>query len=299
MTRTLRFASLALVAALFAAPAAAQEKLGTFFTGDLGYVMTGGNSVSESFALGMKFTQSWTRSYVTLQGMANRQETEKVVAVTDGTDIDFVDVSDLAVEKYSASAIWGYRLTEKLTWDLSGSWAADEKARIDSFLAGRTGLTAIWASGDPLTFKTSAGVSWLREEPTFDPAATPAENEVLESPGAYLFLDYGHKVTENTTLAAALLGDWGFQSSDLAGESIQRVTFDASVMVSMTKALALKFSTRLLWNGSPKTVQLDVFGEDGSATGTKVPYELDELDTTVMASLVVNLEKVGAAMSGR
>ena len=67
-----------------------------------------------------------------------------------------------------------------------------------------------------------------------------------------------------------------------------RIDFLNAVSVSMSSKLALKVSLRILFDNEPAFEEIDLFDMPGGTMTGTVPVQLDEVDTYLTVSLVVD-----------
>ncbi len=292
-TRTSAFVLLAaiLIATSTAALAQGEEeekKTGWTQSADLSYVLTDGNSDTNTLGLSYKGIRAWQKANLTLRFDGIRAETNNEVAVCrDGTcaapgDFDLVAFNQVTAENYFAEARYDRNVSQKFFWFVGGSWFRNVPAGLDDRYIGFAGVGNTWWDRDDLKFKTDYGLSYTKET---DAIPTPDKDDTFS--GFRFAWDYHNKFGKTMAYDNDFIVNLNLEeTSDFQFNMLNAFT------VTMTERLALKISLQWLYDNEPALVSLGLFTLDpndpGSIMISSVDVPADELDTIFRTSLVIN-----------
>jgi putative salt-induced outer membrane protein YdiY len=273
---------------LFAArPASAQDqsekKLGWFLKASAGWVWVGGNSSSNSYALGAEARRVWEKSELLLRTGGTQTESSVISRTAIGTADDYVLHEDEHTEKtaelYFARARYDYSFS-RLFFAFGGvDWLRNKFAGIDSRQLFAMGAGNTWADREEIRFKTDYGVTYTFESEV-------VENPFIKSdfPGARLGYDFWWKLTTTTEFSSLFVADWNLDNTDDI-----RIDCKSELPVSVSDKLKLKPGLQLLWRNDPALTAVDLFDSGGTPAGEQVLVPLKELDTIFTLSLVFEM----------
>jgi putative salt-induced outer membrane protein YdiY len=292
-----------------------ERKLGWSNSTDLSFVVTAGNSDTETLGLGNTLRRRWKESRFQLRIDATRANTadDPFFQIDGGIVIDpnnrpgpedFAGVLieppvEPDVEQFFFEPRYDASIKNTLTWNAGATWDRNLDAGILSRTVIFAGLGNLLWDREDLRFKVSYGLSFTRrieEDP--DPEK---ESQFPGIRGNWEYSnDWGKVTTFESNWAAVFslkdLDDW---SSDMTN----------SISVKMSAHLALKVSLRWLYNNQPALRDVDVIARldfldpDPTVPGDDVIVTVDEggfvlelgetsvrreqLDTVFNTSLVV------------
>ena len=259
---------------------AADEETGWTDVAELSLVATDGNSESTSFGFKNTLERKWDGASFTFKVSGIRVEAfdGDRFAVGSQSDNRTVDPpTEVTAERYDASARFGQTFTERTLWYAGLNWERDEEAGVDDRTVIEAGMGNVWVDKERVKLSTRYAATYT------DEALDTEDNDYA---GYRLSYDYENKLTETATFDSDLTLDGNFDES-----TDWRADFSAGLAVAMNANLALKVGARLRYDHRPsfETVQLfDNENKDNLLGETDI--ELDELDTTLTASLVINFK---------
>jgi putative salt-induced outer membrane protein YdiY len=243
-------------------------------TAEFSFVATDGNA--ESTSLGFKNTlgRTWERSGVIFRVGGIRVKTTTFARTAVDGVVTETETTETTSENYFANGRYDRRITDRLFWFAGGGWDRNRPAGIENRYVGEGGVGNIWFDSDDRKFKTTYGVTYTDQE---DVARDPTIDETFL--GARFAWEYLNKLGQNTTYTNDLTVD-----ENLGETSDWRADMYNGLAVAMNERLALKVGLRLQYDNLPA---IDLVANTGVGPA-QVPYELEELDTIVTISLVVD-----------
>lgn len=265
--------------ALVALPVAAEEDLGWSDTAEFSYVLTDGNSESQTLGFKNVLKRAWENARFTLKAGGIRAETTTTTRTAVGTPGAFViderSVTETAAENYYLNGRYRADITDRFFWYAGAGWDRNRPAGIENRYIAEGGVGNTWVANDDVTFSTEYGATFTDQEDVVGPGDSFV--------GARLSWDYENKLTDNTKYTNVLVLDANLdESDDWRGDMVN------SVAVAMNSRLALKLSLQWLYDNQPSFAEVALENPIGTPTGQTVLFELDDLDTVFTASLVVN-----------
>jgi len=272
------FGICALALVCFTLPATAQDEekvLGWTDVAELSFVMTSGNSETDSLSIKNTAVKTMESSTFSIDFGALRAESSTRFAI--GTVDNFVeaDASELTAESYFLRGRYDRELSERLFWFVGGGWEKNTFAGIENRYSAVVGLGHVWFDNETSRFRTDYGVTFTRQEDV-----TGIEDDFL---GLRLSWDYWRQINASTEFGSVLILDPNLDESD-----DWRADFTNWLGVSMSDHLALRVSLQLLYDNLPSLGELTLFDATGLATGDVVLAELDELDSLLTVGLIIN-----------
>ena len=155
------------------------------------------------------------------------------------------------------------------------NWERNEDAGIEDRYIAEAGVGNVWIDNDDITLATRYAATYTDE--TLD---TTDDDYV----GYRLAYEYENKLTKTTTFENELTFDGNLDES-----SGWRADFDAGLAVAMSAKLALKVGASVRYENEPAFETVELFDPAGTLLG-EADIELDEMDTTLTASLVINFK---------
>lgn len=267
----------ALVAFVGLAPVHAEEKAakGWSDTAEFSFVATEGNSESTSLGFKNVLVREWDRSSLTFRAGGIRVESTGPREAVNGVVRD--GPSETTADNYYANGRYDRKITRRLFWFAGAGWDRNRPAGIENRYVVEAGVGNVWFDRDTLKFKTNYGITYTDQE---DVVPTPGVDETFL--GARFAWSYLNKLTETTTYTNVFAVD-----ENLDETSDWRADMTNGLAVAMSERLALKVGLQLLYDNEP-ALEL-VPNSDGAGNPLPpVPFVLDELDTILTVSLVVD-----------
>jgi putative salt-induced outer membrane protein YdiY len=269
-------------AALDPAPARAEDKglLGAWkATAELSYVVTGGNTATSAFSLGNTFKRNWERDALTIKAYVLSSHATTITRTAVGTETDFSVIAEktkrLVAENFLVSGLYDHRLSKKVVAQFGLSWDRNRFAGVAGRVLFTAGTGYAWVETKRTQFKTDGGLTYTLRKYFGLPSSSFA--------GFRAIATFEQKIRDNSGIASQFIFD----------ENLRRMTdwrydWTNSVTASITKALALKTSLRLLYAHLPATEAIPLVDPDGLPTGLTVPVPLKKVDKLFTTSVVIN-----------
>ena len=285
--------ALAPALALASLPALAQEDPNQRWkdSAELSYVVTSGNSDTQTFGFKNKLTGTWDRSSIELNmGGVRAKATTSRIAIADpfnpadpnASPFDVHEERDLTAEAYYFNGRYDRKITDRFFWYAGAGWDRNRFAGIQNRYVAAAGVGNIWFDAETLKWRTDYSATFTKQD------------DVVENPdfddtflGVRVTSAFLKKLGATTTYTNDTILDENLdETSDFRGNMIN------SVSVQMSKRLALKVSLQWLYDNDPAIKELDLYDFDPDKGGVKqgtVTVELDELDSIFTTSLVINI----------
>ena len=263
------------------ASAQEEEKLGWFFTAELTYVLTAGNSQASTMGGDFTLRHVWERDELKFEGGAIRSQTTFTTRTAVGTEESFqvneVKNTETTAEAFYLRGRYDRKLSERFFLFGGADWLRNTFSGIDSRMLFALGAGNSWADNDRTRFRTDYSFTY-----TFQ--GDVVENPFVKTkfPGARLAYDFWWQLTESTEFTSVLISDWNLRDTDDI-----RLDFTNALPISISSNLAFKPSVQLLWRNTPSLTTVPLFDTPGgNETGT-VAVPLGKLDTFFRMALVV------------
>lgn len=248
-------------------------------TAELSFVVMGGNSATSTFSLGNTLKRNWTKHSLTIRAFALSSRATTIARTAQGTETDYTLVeqkrTNLVAENFALSGLYDYRLSQKLAVQFGLGWDRNRFAGV----AGRVIMTAgtgyAWVETKRTTFKTDGGFTYTWRKYSGQSASSFAGFRAIAA--------FEQKILETSTFASAFTFD-----DNLKRTIDWRYDWTNSLTASISKALALKTSLRLLYARLPAEQAVPLFDLEGNATGLTVPVPLKRQDSIFTTSIVIN-----------
>ena len=291
VSRPVLVALLTLLASSMGSILAADEEKGWSDTATLGIVSTSGNTESTTF--GFKNKLWWVGERSRFETTAGGIRTRSIVAkfaIGDPNTVDpnnpdtfrVKEKNEVTAENYFIDARYDRTISDRFFWFSGAAWDRNEFAGVDSRTTGFGGVGNIWIAQEDHRFRTDYAVTYTSQENVVD---DPDFDETFG--GFRLSWAYLNKFGDNTTYTNDLIVNMNAEESE-----DWRADMINAVAVAMNSRLALKISHQFLYDNLPSMEELELFDRSPDNGGTKqsikVFNELDEVDTILTASLVVN-----------
>ena len=246
-------------------------------TAEFSLVATDGNSESTSMGFKNTLGREWTKSSVTFRAGGIRVETTGPRTALNGVVMD--GPSDTTAENYFANGRYDRKISDRVFWYGGAGWDRNEPAGIKNRYIVEGGVGNIWFDTDDRKFKTTYGLTYTDQE---DVVVNPLIDDSFL--GARLAWDYMNKLTSNATYTNVLVID-----DNLDETSDWRADMVNGLAVAMSDRMALKVGLQLLYDNEPALELVPNFDGAGAPLPS-VPVVLDELDTILTVSLVVDFK---------
>lgn len=284
MNRAMRFVCAAAGAACLFAPAAAENgETGWTDTAEFSFVATDGNSESTSFGFKNTAVRGWEKATLTIRASGIRVESEDGDPIAVGTPGSFQVIdppTSVKTENYALNGRYDREISERLFWFAGVGWDRNEPAGIENRYIAEGGVGNVWRDDERIRFKTNYGVTYTKQDEV-DPSPG-FDDTFFGARGAW---DYLHRLTDTTTYTNVLVVDLNLDETD-----DWRADMQNGLAVAMSERLSLKVGLQLLYDNEPSFEQLALFDSVGGTQIGTVLARLDELDTIVTASLVMDFE---------
>lgn len=291
MRHSLRAARNAAFAAavLAAAPAApAAEIPGWYSTADLSFVMSEGNTRTNSLGIKGDLRRTWLRTSWRTNASFVRTAVGEPTRRAVGTG-----AADAALEKgprvtkaekLFVDTDFMRRVTERFYWDIGGTLERDRFAGLNSRLLGKAGVGYLWENREDARFSTGVAATYTTQDEVIDDPET--ENSFagvqFNADGERRFGD-----TDQNVYSSQLVVDQNLQDTDDL-----RANWAHSLAVAMTRRFALQLGVQLTFANQPRLVEFPLFvrtAQGLAESNLKIPGRAEKLDTTATVSLVINL----------
>jgi len=248
---------------------------------ELSFVLTSGNSESNSFGVRNTLTRELHSSTLRLDAGGIRVESGTITRTAVGTGQTDFTVSEqvereTTAENYFAEVRYDHQLSDRTYVYSSGSWISNRFAGIDNRWTGAVGIGIKLVTGDRSTFNVDLGATVASEDRIIGGTETFG--------GLRLTWEYTRQVTETAEFLSQLVLD-----ESLSDTEDLRAKFDNSIRVAITGVLALKTGLKILFDNQPALEEVDLFDAPGGTMIGTVLTPLDEVDTQITVSLVVSL----------
>ena len=262
----------------------AQEHVaGWTFSGQLTGVWATGNAESSTFGAATSLVHKEAAGELKLEAGGIRTDASRTTRRAVGSSESYVVLEDerreTTAETYFARVRYDRALAGGSVIFAGVDILRNTFAGIDRRTLLAAGAGHVWVEGQKIRFKTDYGVTY-----TFQ--ADVVENPFLKSnfPGARMSADLRWRLTDTTRLESGLVSDLNFSDTDDL-----RLDMVHSLPVAVSSKISLKPSLQLLWRNQPALRNVDLFTNDGAATGERVTVPFEKLDTFFTLALVVTL----------
>lgn len=280
-------AVLAVVLIGSAGPAPAAEVPGWYSTADLSFVMSEGNTKTQTLGATLDLDRNWLRT--SWQNTASfvytgtAEPTRRAIGTSAANAQLETGPRVTKAEKIFADSTFQRRVTERFYWDVGATFDRDRFAGLNSRILGKAGIGYLWENRENARFSTGVAATFTSQDDVVDDPET--ENEFagvqFNADGERRFGDQNQHV-----FASTLVVDQNLQDTDDL-----RFNWDNSLAVSMTRRLALKVGVVLTFDNLPQLVEFPLFLQTAQGlteTNIRIPGRAEKLDTTATVSLVIN-----------
>ena len=254
---------------------------------ELGYVLTSGNSDTNTFSFKNKLWRAWDIHAVefNIGGLRAKATTRRYAVADDPLNLnggfEVNEERNLVAEAYYANGRYDRKLSERFFWYAGLGWDRNRFSGIENRFIAAGGIGNLWFNTDVTKWRTDYSLTYTDQE------------DVVEDPG-FDGSFWGVRVTSSfmkklgaatTYTNDAIFDENGEESKDFRANMINGLS------VQMSTHLALKVSLQWLYDHAPSSRSLDLYdinpNNGGTVQGT-VTEELDELDSIFTTSLVIN-----------
>lgn len=284
-----RTAMLAAVILAGLAPASAQEDPNMRWkdTAELGYVLTSGNSDTNTFAFKNKLWRAWGINALefNMGGLRAKATTRRFAVADDPNNLtgsfESNEERDLVAEAYYLNGRYDRRLSERFFWYTGAGWDRNRFAGVQNRYIAAGGVGNLWFNSETLKWRTDYSATYTDQENVVDDPAFDGSFWGVRVTSSFM-----KKIGSTTTYTNdTILDENGEESKDFRGNMINGLS------VQMTTHLALKVGLQWLYDNDPATRELDLYDRNPDNGGTNqgtVTEELDKLDSIFTTSLVIN-----------
>lgn len=254
---------------------------------ELSYVVTAGNSDTQTFGFKNKLWRAWGRTALefNMGGVRAKATTRRFAVADDPNNLtasfDVNEERDLVAEAYYFNGRYDHKLSDRFFWYVGAGWDRNRFAGIQNRYAAAGGVGNIWFNTEKTKWRTDYSATYTKQD------------DVVDDPdfdgtffGVRVTSSFMKKMGASTTYTNdTILDENSNETQDFRANMINAVS------VQMTTHLALKVSLQCLYDNRPAMRSLDLYDMDPGNGGTiqdTVTVELDELDTVFTRSLVIN-----------
>jgi putative salt-induced outer membrane protein YdiY len=257
------------------------DEPGTWANADLSYVLTSGNSSSNTLGLKGDLLHRFGRSAVRFAAGALRASSSPDARYAVGTPLDYelvVPEAEPTAAYYYGRGRYDYKLSNRLFYTVGTGWERNRFSGVDNRWVVDTGLGYVLVANERTDFRSAAGITYTSEDYTVD------DDRDGSFVGARLGWDLRYQLFANTTLTHTLIADENLEDTDDL-----RVDAQVGLQVAMNARLALKLNYRLMWDNQPALAEFPLYTPGGVATGVSVLAPYKETDQGFSVSLVFSL----------
>lgn len=248
-------------------------------TAELSYVVTGGNTATSAFSLGTNLSRKWTKDSLSFKSFILRSTATTYDRWAVGTETDFEVIEEttqaLVAENFLISGLYERHLSKKLLGQLGASWDRNKFAGVERRYMVIAGLGYAWIEKEKTNIKMNAGLTYSSRKYIGQEATSFA--------GFRFDLLGEQKFSDKSSFSTLFVFD-----ENLKEMKDWRFDWTNSLTASISQAIALKASYKMLYAHLPATAFLPLFDNLGLPTGLTVPYSLKKLDSFFTTSLVIN-----------
>lgn len=291
MRHSLRAAVTAAIttALLGAAPGSpAADAPGWYSTADLSFVLSEGNTRTNTLGLKGDLIRNWLRtSWRTNASFVRASVGEPTRRAIGNSAADAVLENGPRVtkaEKLFVDTDFMRRVTERFYWDVGGNLERDRFAGLNSRILGKAGVGYIWENREDARFSTGVAATYTQQDEVVD------DPETVDSFAGVQFnanLERRFGDTNQNVYSSLLVVDENLQATEDL-----RFNWGHSLAVAMSRRFALKVGVQLAFDNQPQLVEFPLFvrtPQGLAETSGKVAGRAEKLDTTATVSLVINL----------
>ena len=265
-------------------PAWAQDdepELGWADTAELSLVFTGGNAEANTFGFKNALSHRWENANLLVDVSALRAETTTVtrtaVVAAPGFQVNETSVSNLTAANYYARGRYDRNISDRFFWFAGTGWDRNTFAGIEHRYTTSGGVGNSWVDGEATTFRTSYGVSMVRQDDVVD------VNGVHTFASLRLGYDYRQQLTDNTEFTSALVAEENLDvTEDFRTDLVNAVT------VNMSSLLALTVRWQLLFDNQPSLISVPLVSSGGIPLGEATFIEADKVDNFLTFAVVAS-----------
>ena len=270
--------------AFSASPICSQEsvekELGWSDTAEVSFVATEGNARANTLGLRNTLKRTWERALLTLDASALRASTGTTVRTAVGTAASFdvrkeTDV-ELTAEKYFVRGRFDRNVSDGLFWYAGAGWDRNRFAGIENRYEGIGGIGNTWFEEERRSFKTTYGVSIVRQE---DVVRDESVDEDFLA--ARFASDYMRRLGNSTYTNVFVANQNLSETSDI------RFDMGNGLAVDLNSKMALKLAHQLLFDNRPALEELVLFSPDGAPADLTVLTPLEKFDQILTLALVI------------
>lgn len=248
-------------------------------TAEFSYVVTAGNSETDTLGFKDKLWRKWERSSFEINAGGVRAESTTIVRTASGTQTDYTirkdETTAVTAQNYFANGRYDRKITDRFFWFVGTGWDRNTFAGIQNRYTGVGGVGNTWIDAERVKFRTDYSVTYTNEKDVVD-----NPNFKANFSGLRVSSNFMHKIGATSAFNNDLVLD-----ENLDDTSDFRANMISSLTATMNARLALKVSLQWLYDHQPAFVAVDLLN---SAPPVKVLAQLDDLDTIFTASLVLN-----------
>jgi len=270
-------ALLVCLTAPFSTALAQGDDLGWSDDAELSLVSTTGNSKGTSFGFKNTLWRRWEKALLEIEAAAIKVRTK----TQDNFETLFpggplrLGTTQTTAETYYLNGRYNRKIREDLFWYAGAGWYRNVPAGLEDRYLAEGGVGNVWFDREDLKFRSDYGLTYMDQENTIpDPSI---DDTFLGARGTW---KYWNQLTETTEYTNDFIVDFNFDETE-----DWRLDMINAIAVAMSKRLSLKVSYRVYYDNFPAKLPL--------LTGAgidPVGGEVDELDTVLTASLVVNFK---------
>lgn len=255
---------------------------GLYANADLSYVLTSGNSRSNSLGFKGDLTRRFTRQSVSFAvGGIRAGSTATDARYAVGTPGDFevlVPDPETTAEQYYARGRYDYKLTDRFFLTTGLGWERNRFSGIDGRWLVDAGAGYTLVANDKTDFRGMVGLTYTDEQYTAGPP------DSASFVGLRAGWNLRHQLLPTTMLTHTLILDENLEETDDL-----RLDVSVGIQVAMSKKLALKANWRLLFDNQPALAEVPLYTPGGVNTGLNVLAPYGKTDQGFSVSLVFSI----------
>jgi len=254
---------------------------------ELGYVLTSGNSDTNTFSFKNKLWRAWglNRVEFNMGGLRSKATTRRFAVADDPNNLtgsfEVNEENDLVAEAYFVNGRYDRKISDRFFWYAGGGWDRNRFSGIDDRWVVAAGIGNIWFDTETTKWRTDYSATYTDEQDVVDDPSFDGKFWGVRVTSSFL-----KKIGAATTYTnESIFDENGEESTDWRGNMINGLS------VQMSTHLALKVSLQWLYDHAPASRSLDLYDinpDNGGVVQSTVTEELDELDSIFTTSLVIN-----------
>jgi hypothetical protein len=269
------------------APAAEPPPPGWYSTADLSFVLSEGNTRTNTLGAKLNLDRLWERSTwkntASFVRTAVGEPTRRAVG-TSAADARIEDGPRVTKsEKIYADSNFERRVSDRFFWNTGATFDRDRFAGLESRILAKAGVGYLWVNREDARFATGLAATFAAQDDVVEDPETSASFVGLQ------FVADGERRFgggRQHIFKSKLVLDENLQDTDDL-----RLTWDNSLAAAMTRTLALKVGFLVAFDNLPQLVEFPLYiptAQGLALSDLVVPGRAEKVDITATVSLVIN-----------